>query len=149
MIRPLTLGDPFLLPIQNVALVISGFARNGCQTSNVRASCVVGQSAILCPVLSRTEGRPTSWLSYTQTMPLKAAQQRCEVFLLLGIRAISIDGGSADGCTTVNPPDCTQTAAAGHFIDDDGIVEFIPFCVSLPKSLYSTMRSADETYRQH
>ena len=46
MIRPLTLGDPFLLPIQNVALVISGFARNGCQTSNVRASCVLSVSQL-------------------------------------------------------------------------------------------------------
>ena len=76
-------------------------------------------------------------------MSLNAAQQRREVFLLLSIRAISIDGGSADGCTTVNTPDCTQTAAAGHFIDDDGIVEFIPFCVSLPKPQNYEKRRCD------
>lgn len=62
-------------------------------------------------------------------MPLEATQQRREVFLLLGVGAISIDGGSAHGCTTIDTPDCTKTTATGHFVNDDGIVEFVPFCV--------------------
>lgn len=64
-------------------------------------------------------------------MPLDTTQQRRQVFLLLGVGSVSIDGGSADGCTAVDTPDCTQTAATGHFIDDDGVVEFVPFCVLL------------------
>lgn len=47
--------------------------------------------------------------------------------MLLGVGAVSINGRSADGCTTIDTPDSAQTGASGHFVNDDGIVELVPF----------------------
>lgn len=113
--------DPLLCAVHDIYIALS--RRRGRNPSNIGTSC----SRLARNPLRWRHRTLTVWLRDTQAEPMIPTQHiRQEATLLLRVSKVD-DGGAADRVATSKRPDYSQVSAASQLIDDDQVVEAVPF----------------------
>lgn len=126
IVRKDTVGDPLLRPVDNVHITLP--LRSGSQPRDIRPGCQGGtnkqsarnnphsRSSALTIRLSHPQAKPN--------LPLQHIRQESPLLLLVA----EVDHRrTADGIPTSQSPDHAEVPAARDLVNDDNVVEAVPF----------------------